>query len=227
MKFILVKNPRPKKATMIIGFPGIGLVGSISLSFLSEQGDFELIGYIKSKSFAPIAAIHRYKPLPPARIYYSKSKSIFLVFSEIVIPIESASEFVDKLLDFAKSHNIKKIISLGGISLRKKKNAVYLLTNKENSKYYQHFEKIKEGATTGVVGELLSRSVFEKYEVLSLLAEANPDFIDPRAASLALKKLSLLVDLDIKTKELDDDASKLRKINKAIVKTSQENAMYG
>jgi len=45
--------------TVLIGFPGSGLVGSIALQYLVDQMDFDQIGAITSKYFPPVALMTR------------------------------------------------------------------------------------------------------------------------------------------------------------------------
>lgn len=199
-----------KNPLIVVGFPGVGLVGSIATSYFVEKSGFQLVGYITSNDFAPLAAIHNYTPLPPLRIYYSKDKNIVVVLSEIVVPIAVSNELAYKILDFAKELKSQKIISLGGISLKEADNVVYLVGNKK-SEVDALVEKkvgrnIKEGATTGVTGTLLAIGSMSGYSILAILAEASPDFVDPKAASNALQVLSKIINLPINTLELEKEA---------------------
>lgn len=198
------------KPLIIVGFPGVGLVGSIAASYFVEKNNFEMIGYVSSNEFAPLAAIHNYTPLPPVRMYFSKKYNILVILSEITIPVDISNEFAYKILDFAKELNSKKIISLGGISLKESENLIYLVGNKRKEIDFFISKKIgksiKEGATAGVTGTLLAQGEIAGYSVLAILAEANPDFIDPKAASNALSALSKITGIPINTNELEKDA---------------------
>ena len=52
---------RPQKPTIIVGFPGFGLVGTIATKFLLEHLDTEHIGSVESDHLLPLAAIHKSK----------------------------------------------------------------------------------------------------------------------------------------------------------------------
>ncbi|MEW6528418.1 MAG: PAC2 family protein [Candidatus Micrarchaeota archaeon] len=202
-----------KEPLFIVGFPGIGLVGSVATSYLVEKCGFVIIGYVMSNEFAPLAAIHNYTPLPPVRIYYSKDKNIIVILSEIVVPVAVSNELAIKILEFATELKSKKIISIGGISLKGSENAVYLVGNEKESVESLISKKIgksiKEGATTGVAGTLLAIGSMSDYSILAVLAEANPDFVDPKAASNALQTLSKIIDVPIDTIELEKEARRL------------------
>lgn len=199
-----------KSPLFIVGFPGIGLVGSVATSYFVEKSGFRMAGYITSNEFAPLAAIHNYIPLPPVRIYYSKEKNIVVVLSEIVVPVAVSNELAYKILEFAKQLRSERIISVGGIALREAENAVYLVGNRK-SEVDTLIKKnvgrsIKEGATTGVTGTLLAIGSVTGYSILAVLAEASPDFVDPKAASNALQTLSKVINVPINTLELEKEA---------------------
>jgi len=231
-------NFKMKNPIMIVGLPGTGLVGSISASYLVDALNMDFVGYITSPEFAPLAAIHDYKPLPPARIHYSKKLNLLVVLSEMSIPIGASMDLASSVLALAKSVKAKSIISLGGIALKENPKALYAIsTNDKLSEYFfagDKCKKIREGATTGVSGVLLTMGVVEKFPVLLLLAEASEDYMDPGAASNILKLLSQYLKVDIDTKKLDKEskelASSLRDTvvkSKIPYKKSSMGSMYG
>ena len=204
---------KSKNPTVVIGFPGTGLVGSVAASQLVDVLDLEFVGYITSASFAPLAAIHNYKPLPPARIHYSQKYNLVVILSEMSIPINSSMELANKLFEFSITLNAGMIISLGGISLKEEQDAVYVVSSDQkiikNIVGKKLAKPIREGATTGVTGILLSKGMLEHFPVLSILAEASQDYLDPHAASNVLKVLSDVLDVKIDTNQLEKDAKDL------------------
>lgn len=238
IEIFLTSSINAKNPLFVVGFPGIGLVGSIATSYFVEKNGFVMVGYVMSNEFAPLAAIHDYAPLPPVRIYYSKDKNIIVVLSEIVVPVNVSNELASKILDFAKELKSKKIISIGGISLKETENAVYIVGNDKENVNTLVSKKIgkgiKEGATTGVTGTLLAIGSMTGYSILAVLAEANPDFVDPKAASNALQTLAKIIDIPIDTLELEKEARRLSyraKENviksKVLTKGGPSRGMYG
>ena len=222
---------KTKNSTVIIGFPGTGLVGSVAASQLIDVLGLEFVGYITSAAFAPLAAIHNYKPLPPARIHYSQKYNLVVILSEMSIPINSSMELADKLFSFSKEIDAGLIISLGGISLKEEQETVYVVSSDQkiikNIIGKKLAKPIREGATTGVTGILLSKGVLESFPVLSILAEASQDYLDPHAASNALKVLSNVLGVDINTNQLEKDAKDLAEnIRETVIKskTPKKNA---
>ena len=226
---------------LIEGFPGIGLVGTISASFIAEKLKMELLGYIASPRFPPIAAVHNYVPLHPARLYKSRKHNLVVLFSEFVVPLSVVYDLSCAILEWSKKRKIKQIISVGGIGIKGEQEEVFgiaslpKLTEKLES---AGVKLIKEGATTGVSGVLLAECASQKFPAVSLLAEAKPDILDPRGAALVLEAVKSFAKLPLKTEELVEEAenieTKIQEImenakvaGEAYKKTDKLNAMYG
>ncbi len=203
---------------LIEGFPGYGLVGTISVNYLIEKLNMELVGYVESNLFPPISAIHGGMPLPPMRMYKSDKYKVVAIMSEFIMSMKSIHFVANAVYEWCHKNGIKKIISLGGISIHGKQDEVFGIASEP--KDVKMFEKIgvlpiKEGATTGVNALLLTKaSMGGKVPVISLLAEAKPDYIDPMGAALVLTSLSDYLGIRIDTEELVKEAmvieSKLR-----------------
>jgi len=156
------------------------------------------------------------------------------------IPVANSLELADKIMAFAKSLHAKSIISLGGISLKEEENVVYAIAT-ERGLVKQLVERkivkpIREGATTGVTGVLLAKGALEKFPVMTILAEAEQDFLDPGAASKVLKVLGAHLGIQIDTSELDKEQSTLVKSSREKMIKSKisrkgpiagESGMYG
>ncbi|HID72946.1 TPA: proteasome assembly chaperone family protein, partial [Candidatus Micrarchaeota archaeon] len=150
-----------KKPLVVLGFPGTGLVGSVAASQIIEALDLKFGGYISSAEFAPLAAIHDYVPFPAARIHYSTKHNLVVILSEMSIPNSATLDLADKLFDFCKGLNASSIVSLGGISAKEGKNDVYIISSDrkvvDDLVKKRAVKPIKEGATTGVTGILLTK----------------------------------------------------------------------
>ena len=232
-----LKNP-----TVIMGFPGTGLVGSVAASQVVESLQMIFGGYISSSDFAPLAAIHDYKPMPAARIHYSEKHNMIVIISEMTIPIGSSLEVADKIYDFARSVEASSIISLGGISLQDEKKGVFVVSSDPEIVKDVISKKIakpiKEGATTGVTGILLTKGTLDRFPITTILAESSEEYLDPRAASNVLKVLSRIINVPISTAKLEKEAAEFSKdIKEAVLKSriskkkgpqaSEGGTMYG
>lgn len=214
-----LKNP-----LIILGFPGTGLVGSVAASQIVESLNMKFGGHISSDDFAPLAAIHNYTPLPAARIHYSEEHNLVVMLSEMSIPVNSSFSLAEKVFGLAKKLSAKSIVSLGGISLKEDKSeSVYIISSDEklikDAIAKKIAKPIKEGATTGVSGILLTRGTLENYPVTTILAESSEEYMDPRAATTVIKTLSKITGININTSSLEKDAKELSKsLKDAIIK---------
>lgn len=227
----MIANPKLRSPTLIEGFPGLGLVGTISASYLVEKLSMEPLGYITGDAFPPLAAVHNKKPLFPARMYYSSKHNIIVFISEFVIPIASVNELSEKIYGFAQKHKVKQVISLGGIAIKGEQDTVYAISSlpglSAQLEKLPGIELIKEGATTGVTGMLLARGAIEKYPVISLLAESQQGYMDPKAAAMVLEALKAIIKVDINTATLEHEAAKIdTKVKEMVGKAKNAHAAY-
>ena len=58
-----------KGATIIDGFPSVGLVSSIAANYLIKVLNMEQVGIMDSESFPTVSLIRDARPLSPVRIY--------------------------------------------------------------------------------------------------------------------------------------------------------------
>ena len=221
-----LKNP-----ILIEGFPGLGLVGTISATYLVDKLSMEQVGYIVSDDFPPLTAVHNHVPLHPARIYASKKHNLIVILSEFIVPLGLVRSLAEKILVYAKEKEVSRIISLGGIAIKGEQETVYAIATMKKDldslEKMQGVKLIKEGASTGVTGVLLAEGNVTKLPVISLLAEAQPEYMDPKAASMVLHVLNKLLELNIDTSELDKEAVAIEsKMRDMMDKAKTSHARY-
>ncbi|MDD2655207.1 MAG: PAC2 family protein [Candidatus ainarchaeum sp.] len=212
IEFRKLKPIKAKNATVIVGFPTAGLVGSIAASYLTSKLDMNFVGYYTSEKIPPVTAVHDYTPLPPIRVYASESKHLIVVLSEIVVPISLSAEMAGHIAELAEKANAPMVITLGGISQNEEEKGVYVISTDQKVSddlvRRNLAKKVKEGATTGVVGLLLFPGVV-KPPVLAILGESEGERPDPGAAVDVLRTLSKIIDIPINTEELEKEAELL------------------
>ena len=231
IEFHMLANPRLHAPTLIEGFPGLGLVGTISASYLVEKLNMEPLGYITGDTFPPLAAVHNKRPLFPARMYFSQKHNLIVFISEFVIPIVAVNELSEKIYDFAQKYKVKQIISLGGIAIKGEQDTVYAISSmpelSASLEKLHAVELIKEGATTGVTGVLLARGAVDKYPIISLLAESQQGYMDPKASAMVLEALKELIKVDIDTTTLEHEAAKIdTKVKEIMGKAKSSHTAY-
>ncbi|MBR9676000.1 hypothetical protein GOV05_03260 [Candidatus Woesearchaeota archaeon] len=227
-----------KNLILIEGLPGIGNVGKIVADFIIEELDAKKVYDVFSYSMPHSVFVNEENlvELPKIEVYHAKTKkNDFLIISGDVQPIdeESCYEFSEAMIDLAKEHGVKEIITLGGIGLHDtpKKPKVYCTANN-----HEIIEKYVEGTKVsndvyGVIGPIMGVSglllgLGEKKDVsaISFLAETlgHPMYLGVKGAKEMLKVLNkkLALDLDLKKidkeiKSLDAEMKKTEELNQA------------
>jgi len=199
-----IGKPKLKNPVIIEGFPGIGMMGTISASYLAEKLDMQLVGYIASSHFPPISAIHNFKPVSPARIYASEKYDLIVLFSEFVIPADVVYLLSEEIIRWAKAKNAKAIYSLAGIAVDEPSQKFHgIASTQEMAAVLKNngIELIKEGATQGVSGVLIAQCAAQKFPAANVMAETNQP-MDPVNSARLLDKLSSMVGFKVDTQPL-------------------------
>ncbi len=225
----IVEKPKLKNPSIIEGFPGIGMIGTIATSFLAEKLNMKLIGYFSSPHFPPIAAIHDYVPVSPARIYASEEHDLVVIFSELVIPAQLVISLSEKIIEFAETYKAKAIYSFAGIASPQPDDKMYAIASTKKlveEMRKQNFELVKEGATQGVSGVLIAECAAAKFPAVNFMCQTAAP-LDPRHAAKLLDKVMPMIGVNVDTKSLVAEAEKVEnKIKEAMDKMKQMHADY-
>ncbi len=226
----LYKEIELKHPIVIEGFPGYGLVGTISIGYIIKKFQMEQIGYITSYKFPPVIPIHDYEPVPPIRIYADKKQNLVVIISEFVIPSQLTYLLSNKILEFAKQIKAKAIISLGSIEKNPKDISeeinVYALANTQKHRNIlsklPRVKLIKEGATSGVSALMLAHGKEYDLAVVSFLGPTSREELDLEAAVKVLVSLKAFTGISLDLQELENDAIRVEETIKKIVQKAKE-----
>jgi uncharacterized protein len=222
-------NINLKGYTLIEGFPGAGLVGPMTNSYMIEKLKMQYIGYIISNSFPPIATVHGKMPMFPVRIYKNDKYKLVAIISEFTIPPTIIYELVDEVIEFIRKNGIKQIISVGGMAAQKDDNKVYAITSESNIKRVSDagISLIDEGVIAGVSGILLIKCLEYNLNVIDILVPVNPTIMDPKYAEDAIIALKKFINMDINTDELEKESKIIQaKVKEALAKTKDSHNIY-
>src|SRR3989344_4481631 len=125
---------KPKKCTIVEGFPGFGLVGTIASEFLIEHLNTEQIGKILFNDMPAMVAIHENKVVEPLGIFYNQKYNI-LILHAITAATHYEWEMASIIAKLASDLNAKEIISLEGVGSAEDSegNRVFYYSNSEKS----------------------------------------------------------------------------------------------
>jgi uncharacterized protein len=230
----LFKDYNLKGYTLLEGFPGAGLVGSMACSYIIEKLDMEYIGYIESDYFPPIATIHNGVPMFPARIYKDDKSKMVILIAEFTIPSSTIYQLSDEILAFVRKYGIVKIISISGMPSAKPSVSLYIsspdssVIKKASS---SGIKPIAEGVIAGISAILITNSMQYKIPMINMLVEVNPQILDPKYAEIAIEGLNKLMNTNIDLKDLEEEAKEVEARIKNLMKkvkdthTATENAV--
>jgi uncharacterized protein len=241
-----------KGATIIDGFPSVGLVSSIAANYLIKVLDMDQIGVMDSIHFPTVSLIREAKPLSPVRIYAGRKDKgggdqIVAFISEFQAPPNLIRPISYTLVDWAIEQRCRMIVSPEGLvvdpELRDSaeiSDVVFGIASTQRGRELlkQHgIQSFEEGVISGVAGVLLNEGRKRDFDILTLLAEAHPDFPDAKAAALVLEAIDeILLGIEFDAKPLFEEAQRIeehiKEIQKqAVVKKDQKGPprpdMYG
>ena len=221
----LVLKKKPKNVTIIEGFPGLGLVGTITTEFLTEHLKTEKIGNVLIDDVA-IVAVHASKVIEPITIHYNKEYNIVIVHA-ISLGKGLGWDIADIIQDLATQLSAKEIISIEGVGSMKPtgESAVYYYTTNKKANF-AGAQPLKEGIIVGVTGALLARRESSKVPITALFAETTSNLPDSKSSAGIIRVLDSYLKLDVDPKPLLKQAQQFEEKLKGIMthakKTTEE-----
>ncbi len=214
---------KPKGVTIIEGFPGFGLVGTIATEFLIDHLETKFIGNIWLEDLLPIATIHQSKIIEPLGIHYNKKYNIVLIHG-ITAAKNMEWKIAKAIIEIAKMLDAKMIISLEGIGSpgQKTSDVYYYSTDpKLKSDMDKHGLKLlKEGIIVGVTGALLLKRTH--LPMSCIFAETASNLPDSRAAAKVIEALDKIFGFNVDPKPLLKQAKEFEDKLKTLLKGAQQ-----
>lgn len=216
----------------VIGFPSIGLVGSILTSYLARELKLDVVAGMTLEDIQQYTLITGGNPYPPIRIYAGalpkpkrkkkkaaetgsetaseesqpmevkapaprrKARDVIIVTSELSPKPEQAYDFTLFVLNTVREMGAQEIIFVDGFA--RVDNNASLLAAYSNQKAKQilidaDVKTLDEGLVRGISGVGLFQGKIDGTDTVCILAPANPQLPDPRAAADALETLKKLI----------------------------------
>jgi uncharacterized protein len=210
--------------TILIGFPGSGLVGSIALQYLVDQMEFEHIGNVTSKYFPPLAMMAKGVINVPVRFY--EKDSLMAIVADIPIHPMICYEVANGLLDWITQFDIKEVVTIAGIITNEMEKRVFgVATNEESlARIEDKTIILPMGSISGIAGSLLTECKVREVPAVGLLGE-TVNTPDPRAAAATLSVINDLYNLEVDIEPLLEQATEIeaamQKMAEQVEKTEQ------
>lgn len=219
------KEMNLENGMLVVGFPTIGLVGTIAAHHLMTTMKLEHIGSIYSQDFQPTAVIHDYVPTSPVNIFAGEEKcgpegtcdQIIIVESEFLPAPGTLKPLGDALIEWSDKKKITLTTVLEGMMQIKDDEEVHIFgvgsTDHARGVLDRYkVNKLEQGMVSGISGVMLYEGERLDKDVLCLLAETHIDYPDARAAAKLLSTLNhLLPQMEIDPEPLLEQAEEIEK----------------
>ena len=219
------KNPK-----VFIGFPDVGLVGTIATFHLVHKLKLREFAYMDSKLFPPVVIVHRSRLSSPIRFYTDEKNSIVVIISEMPIPPAIVYDISEVLIEWLKNIRPEIVVILGGLihpqRLELEKPEIYSLAS--NDKTYNLLKNsgtllLEEGLLSGPNSILLKYCSRYGLDAIYLMVEAHPHYPDPESAAIIIEKLNFMFGFNVDTKELIEKGEEIKIKSKELMRKTQEN----
>ena len=210
-------------ATVIAGFPSIGLVSTIAANYLIDALNLRQIGCMQSSHFPALSVVHTGEPLSPVRIYagtQTTGEKIVVFVSEFKPKPHLINSISGVIMKWANKRKCKLLISPEGMVVEGKSSTeetqsdAYAIGSTETARHMlmsKNIAQFKNGIIAGVSGVLLNKGKQSNFEVISILTEAHPNYPDARAAASAINVIALITDTEINVAPLYEESERIEK----------------
>lgn len=205
----IYSKPLSEKGTSVLmGFPGSGLVGSIALAYMVEQLEFEQIGSMNSKYFPPLAMMNRGVISAPVRLY--EKGSIAAVVADIPIHPMICYEVANGMMDWLAPFAVKEVVTLAGIVTNETEKRVFgvATTDADLPRIQDATIILPVGSISGIASSLMTECKIRSIPAFGLLGETI-NAPDPRAAAATIEVLNRMYDLNLDVQPLLEQAEEI------------------
>jgi len=230
------------RPVMIVGLPGIGLIGKLVAEHLIGELKAEKIMEIFSPHFPPQVNVNPdgTTKLVSNEIYAWKGDEktpdlLLLVGDYQSVTNDGHYELAGIYLDIAEKFKARRVYTLGGYGTGKLIDLPHILyaTNKadiiEEVKSYGAIfnEGELSGGIIGASGLILGLGELRGIEAVCLMGETSGYLVDPKSAQAVLGVLTKALNLTVDTKELEARAAEIEKIVTKIKELEQQQQPTG
>ncbi len=217
----LQKDIIKKGATIIEGFPGFGLVGTIATEYLVQNLNFERVGMIVNDKLAPVVAIQDEKLFRPFPVMYNPEKNIVVIYG-LNMAKGLEWDICDDVLNFASKIKAKRIICIEGLynPESEESNVLYYSNDTEMKEKLKHIPVMKNGIILGVTSAVLIKN--RKRNVTCLFGETHSNIPDSVASAKVIDVLNKALHLNIDIKPLFNQAKDFEQKLKQVITRSNE-----
>ena len=237
---------------IIAGFPGAGLVGSISTSYIINKLHMNQIACVESEFIVPGVIYTEGKLRHPFRLYSNKEGNICVLVCEAPIMVEGMYSVLDTFVKWALNNKVNEVMVLDGIAVEglpdskrmpiilssdgRKADAANLILDDNNSDVTNKEEGEKKDDNSnsiypstafigGIAGGILSSCLSNGIASKALFISAARRIPDPEGAAIIIESLSKITNnesLKIDTQQLREQGANLKMRMEKIIQSVAE-----
>src|SRR6476659_926038 len=113
-----INNLQKNKSILIAGFPGPGLVGSISTSYIIDKLNMHQIACVESEYISPGVIYVDGQLRHPFRLYANREGNVCVLVCEAPIIINGIHSVLNTVMDWAIKNTIQEVLVLDGIPIQ-------------------------------------------------------------------------------------------------------------
>src|SRR3989449_1237724 len=180
-----------KGGTVVAAFPSIGLVSTITATYMITNLKVDQVTALESPDFPSLSMVYAKKPKFPARVYASKDPKIAIFICEMPLPMYTHRPVAYALLKWAKDHQCRWIVPLEGLPAEPDapippEPPVWGIASSDPARSElekRGIQQLESGKITRATGVLLNEGRLRNVSVVARLAEARTDNPDARPAA--------------------------------------------
>ncbi|MCE7744058.1 MAG: proteasome assembly chaperone family protein [Candidatus Heimdallarchaeota archaeon] len=201
--------------TVIVGFPGMGLVGAIAAQHISEKLKLDTIGFIEGTVIPPVAVFLDGYLRHPYRIMGRKDSDIAVFIGESVVSPFGAYHMSKAVMEWAEKHGAKEIIALDGFPFLdpKDETKVFMVAEPEIKEKAEklNIPPLRSGFIRGFAGAMLNKTMISSVDGFAFLVGTRPDLPDPGGAASLIKTINTYKGTEINVDTLKEQSESIKK----------------
>ncbi len=184
-----------KDALLVVGAPGLGLVGAITTQYIVHHLKMRRIGSLHGSFLQPAAVVVEGRSAPPVRVFLSESAPTFgngcerlvSVTFETVLEEDDMDAVADALVMWAREKECRLIVAPDGVTVEDDTpgERVWGAASSDGGIEFLRKENVDlfpSGVVGGLTGALLNAGERHGVDTITLLAETSPGYPDAHAA---------------------------------------------
>jgi uncharacterized protein len=247
---VVQRKKKLNSPILIAGFPGAGLVGSISTSYIINKLHMNQMACVESEFIVPGVIYAEGKLRHPFRLYSNEEGDVCVLVCEAPIMVHGMYSVLDTVVKWALNNKVKEVMVLDGIAVEglpdskripiilssdgKAADAANLIHDNNNSDVTNKEEKDDDYGSNiypttafigGIAGGILSSCLSNGIASKALLISAARGMPDPEGSAILIESLSKITNnesLKIDTQQLRKQGASLKMRMEKIIQSFAE-----